>query len=152
MANDRDLVLSLLLDAPRAAIWRCWTEPELMLQWFAPLPWTTSKVEADLRPGGANLIVMRSPEGKDFPNRGTYLEIVPYEKLVFTDAYLGDWQPSEKAFFTAILTFADEGGKTRYTATARHWTVEDKELHDKMGFHEGWTVCAGQLEKLARTL
>jgi uncharacterized protein YndB with AHSA1/START domain len=152
MADDRELVLSLLLDAPRAAIWRCWTEPELMKQWFAPAPWTTSAVEADLRPGGANLIVMRSPDGQEFPNRGTYLEIVPYEKLVFTDAYTGDWQPSEKPFFTAVLTFEDEGGKTRYTARARHWTTADRDTHKTMGFHEGWTICAAQLEKLARTL
>ena len=70
-----------------------------------------------MRPGGANLVVMRSPDGKDLPNRGVYLEVVENERLVFTDAYTKAWEPSQKTFMTVILTFEDEGsGKTRYTA------------------------------------
>ncbi len=151
-ANDRELVLTRLIDAPREKVFRCWTEPELMKKWFAPRPWTTSHVEVDLRPGGANLVVMRSPEGQEFPNPGIYLEVVKNEKLVFTDAYTKAWEPSEKPFMTAVLTFEDEGGKTRYTARAKHWTVADREQHEKMGFHEGWGACADQLEELAKTL
>lgn len=150
--NDRDLVLDRLIDAPRAAVWRCWTEPELMKQWFAPLPWTTPEVVLDLRPGGLNRITMRSPEGTDMPNVGVYLEVVPLERLVFTDAYRGDWEASDAPFFTAVLTFQDEGGKTRYTATARHFTVEGRVQHEQMGFLQGWGICADQLEALARTL
>ena len=48
------------------------------------------------------------------------------------------WEPSQKPFMTVILTFEDEGGKTRYTARVRHWTVADREAHEKMGFHQGW--------------
>jgi uncharacterized protein YndB with AHSA1/START domain len=106
----------------------------------------------DLRPGGSSIITMRSPEGQEFPNSGVYLEVVPNRKLVFTDAYTSAWAPSEKPFFTAILTFEDEDGKTRYTATARHWNTDDKTAHEKMGFHEGWGTCAAQLEALAATL
>lgn len=58
------------------------------------------------------------------------------------------WEPSEKPFFTGVLTFEDEGGKTRYTARALHWTVADREAHEKMGFHEGWGQCADQLTAL----
>ena len=54
----------------------------------------------------------------------------------------------EKPFMTAIVTFEDIGGKTRYTARARHWTVADREAHEKMGFHEGWGQCADQLAAL----
>jgi uncharacterized protein YndB with AHSA1/START domain len=108
-----ELVLELVLDAPKEKLYRGWTEPELMKQWFAPKPWTTPHVQTDVRPGGASTVVMRSPEGQEFPNPGQYLEIVPNEKLVFTDAFVGDWAPSEKPFFTAILTFEDAGeGKT----------------------------------------
>jgi uncharacterized protein YndB with AHSA1/START domain len=82
----RDLVLDRLLRAPRAAVWRCWTEPALLKQWFAPAPWTTPEVSLDLRPGGASRFVMRSPEGQDFPSAGVYLEVVPERRLVFTDA------------------------------------------------------------------
>lgn len=149
---DRELVLNRLLDAPREKIYRCWTEPELLVQWFTPKPWTTTKAELDLRPGGGSLVVMRSPEGEEHPNRGVYLEVVKNERIVFTDAYTAGWEPAEKPFFTAIVTFADEGGKTRYIARARHWTVEDRKRHEEMGFHEGWGQVADQLEALAKTL
>ena len=101
-----------------------------------------------MRPGGSAYFVMRGPDGKDLPNRGVYLEVVPNEKLVSTDAYVKAWEPSEKPFMTLILTFEDEGGKTRYTARVRHWTVADREAHEKMGFHEGWGLCTDQLEAL----
>jgi uncharacterized protein YndB with AHSA1/START domain len=151
-ASDRELVLTRLIDAPRAAVYRAWTEPELLKQWFAPLPWTTPHAELDVRPGGASFFIMRSPEGKDFPNRGIYLEVVENEKLVFTDAYTRAWEPSPKAFMTVTVTLADEGGRTRYTARVQHWTVEDREAHEKMGFHQGWGQCADQLAAVAARL
>ncbi len=150
--SDHELVLSRLIDAPREKIYRAWTEPDLIKQWFAPAPWTISSAEVDVRPGGANLIVMRGPDGNEFPNRGVYLEVVPNERLVFTDAYAEAWRPAEKPFMTVILTFEDEGGKTRYTARARHWTVADRETHEKMGFHQGWGQCADQLATLVAKL
>jgi uncharacterized protein YndB with AHSA1/START domain len=148
MSADRELVLSRLINAPREKVYRAWTEPELLKQWFAPKPYTTPIVEVDVRPGGSAYFVMRGPDGKDLPNRGVYLEVVPNEKLVSTDAYVKAWEPSEKPFMTLILTFEDEGGKTRYTARVRHWTVADREAHEKMGFHEGWGLCTDQLEAL----
>ena len=154
--SDRELVLTRLIDAPRARLYRAWTEPELLKQWFAPNPYTTPVAELDVRPGGANLIVMRSPDGKGIPNRGVYLEVVENERLVFTDAYTKAWEPSVKPFMTVILTFEDEGGKdsgkTRYTARVRHWTVADREAHENMGFHKGWGICTDQLEALVATL
>ena len=148
MSADRELVLTRLINAPREKVYRAWTDPELLKQWFAPNPYTTPVVEIDVRPGGSGYFVMRGPDGKDLPNRGVYLEVVPNEKLVSTDAYVKAWEPSEKPFMTVILTFEDEGGKTRYTARVRHWTVADREAHEKMGFHEGWGLCADQLEAL----
>ena len=144
-----ELVLTRLIDAPREKLFRCWTDPQLMKQWFAPLPWTIAHAEMELRPGGKTVFVMRSPEGQEFPNPGVVLEVVKNEKLVFTDAYTEAWKPSAKPFMTAIVTFADEGGKTRYTATALHWTAEDKKAHEDMGFHQGWGQCADQLATLA---
>ena len=152
MTAEHELVLTRLIDVPREKLYRCWTEPELMKQWFAPQPFTTPVVETDVRPGGSSLIVMRAPDGNDMPNRGVYLEVVPNEKLVFTDAFTEAWVPSAKPFMTGILTFEDEGGKTRYTARVVHWTKEDKEMHEKMGFHQGWGICTDQLAALAATL
>lgn len=147
---DRELVLTRVIDAPRETLYRAWTEPELLKQWFAPAPLTTPVAELDVRPGGANLVVMRLPDGQQMPNHGVYLEVVPNEKIVFTDAYVSAWEPAEHPFMTVILTFDDLGaGKTRYTARVRHWTVADRERHEQMGFHTGWGQCADQLAALA---
>jgi len=147
--GDRELVLTRLMDAPPDKVYRASTEPELVKQWFAPAPWTIARAEMDVRPGGASLVVMRSPEGNEMPCPGVFLEVVPNRRLVFTDAYTGAWQPSAKPFMTVIVTFEDEGGKTRYTARALHWTVDDREAHEKMGFHQGWGQCADQLAAVA---
>ncbi|MBL8583616.1 MAG: SRPBCC family protein [Rhizobiaceae bacterium] len=152
-AAKRDLVLELLLDAPREKLYRCWTEPQLLMQFFAPKPWTTAHAELDVRAGGTSYAVMRSPEGQEFPSRGVYLEVVPNAKIVFTDAFESAWVPSNKPFFVGTILFEDAGeGKTRYTAIASHWTDEDRDAHEKMGFHQGWGQVAGQLEALAKTI
>ncbi|MBV9117593.1 MAG: SRPBCC family protein [Acetobacteraceae bacterium] len=147
-SSDRELVLTRLIDAPRAAVFRAWTDPDLLKRWFAPRPYTTPVAELDVRPGGASLVVMRSPDGREMSNRGVYLDVVENERLVFTDAYTQAWEPSQKPFMTVILTFEDEGGRTRYTARVRHWTAADREAHEAMGFHEGWGRCADQLAAL----
>ena len=64
MSNDRDLVITRDIAASPDKLYRCWTEPELMKQWFAPKPWTTTHVETDVRPVGDNLMVMRGPDGQ----------------------------------------------------------------------------------------
>lgn len=71
--TDRELVLTRDIDAPREKLFRAWTQPELLKQWFAPLPFTTPHAELDVRPGGSSVIVMRGPDGTDYPNRGVYL-------------------------------------------------------------------------------
>lgn len=153
-APTHELSFELILDAPKEKLYRGWTEPELMKQWFAPAPWTTPHVETDVRPGGASTVVMRSPEGQEFPNPGQYLEVIPNRKLVFTDAFVGNWVPKDGApFMVAEINFEDAGpGKTKYTAKARHWTAEAKEQHAQMGFEPGWTQCAKQLEAVAQKL
>ncbi len=151
-SNDRELILTRLIDAPRENVYRCWTEPALLKQWFAPKPYETPVVEVDVRPGGSSLFVMRGPDGQNMPNRGVYLEVLPNERLVATDAFIEAWQPSAKPFMTLILTFEKQGDKTLYTARVRHWTAEDREAHEKMGFHVGWGICTDQLASLAATL
>jgi uncharacterized protein YndB with AHSA1/START domain len=147
-ANARELTLTRLFNARPDQVFKAWTDPELLKEWFTPRPWTVSRVESDVRSGGSSLVVMRSPEGQEFPQRGVYLEVIPNEKLVFTDAYVDSWQPSDKPFMTAVVTFVNENGKTRYTARALHWSEADRETHEKMGFHEGWGRAADQLEAL----
>ena len=155
---ELDLELTRLLSAPPALVWRCWTEPELICQWFCPKPWSVSEAIVDLRAGGRFFTLMNGPAGEKVPNEGSFLEVVPQRKLVFTDIFGADYAPVAVPLsgaglsFAAILTFAPEGSGTRYRAVVRHRSPEDAESHRKMGFHEGWGAAADQLEELARTL
>jgi uncharacterized protein YndB with AHSA1/START domain len=153
-ASDRELILTRTFNAPPALVYKAWTDPEMLKHWFVPRPWTIARAQTDVRPGGSSLIVMRDPEGKEYPNAGVYLEVIPNQRLVFTDAYTHAWQPSDKPFMTAIISFEElEGGKkTKYTAHVLHWSVTDKEAHEKMGFHQGWGTAADQLAELLATL
>jgi uncharacterized protein YndB with AHSA1/START domain len=153
MSTKHELVLTRDIAVPPEKLYRCWTEPDLVRQWFAPKPWTVAHAELDVRPGGSSRIVMRSPEGQEFANPGVYLEVVPNERIVATDAYTSAWEPSEKPFMTLVITFEDlGGGRTRYSARARHWSAADLEAHEKMGFREGWGRCTDQLAELAARL
>ncbi|WPB59011.1 SRPBCC family protein [Xylophilus sp. GOD-11R] len=150
---DRELRLSREIPVAAAKLYRCWTEPDLVVQWFTPPPYVTVKADLDVRPGGASLIVMRSPDGQEIPNPGVFLEVVPGKRLVMTDAYTEAWVPSAKPFLTIILDFEALGeNQCRYTAVARHWSIEDRENHEAMGFHQGWGIATDQLAALAAKL
>lgn len=145
-----DLVLEREIDVPQALVWKMWTEPEHVKQWFAPAPWTISECEIDLRPGGRFYTVMKSPEGQAFPNLGCYLEIVPNEKLVFTNALAPGYRPSAEPFFTAIVTLEPTATGTQYMAVAKHKDQAGRQQHEEMGFHEGWGQVLEQLVALAK--
>ncbi|MEZ6004867.1 MAG: SRPBCC family protein [Planctomycetota bacterium] len=149
----RELSFERILDVPREAVWRCWTEPDLMTRWFTPAPWKTVAADLDLRPGGRSNVTMQSPEGELYPNAGVYLDVVPGRRLTFTDAFVEGWRPSGKAFMVGTIELEDAGpGKTRYRATVRHWSAEDCKQHEAMGFHAGWNAAADQLVEVAKTL
>jgi len=152
--EGRDLVLTCDIDASPDKLYRAWTDPALVTQWFTPPPWTTPHAEFDLRPGGESRITMRGPDGTDMLNRGVFLEVVPNRRLVFTNAYTLGWEPSERPpYMTFVLDFDDLGnGRTRYTARVRHFTVADRECHEKMGFHQGWPSATEQLAALVARL
>jgi uncharacterized protein YndB with AHSA1/START domain len=151
------LRIERILAAPRETLWRCWTTAELMKPWFCPKPWYVSHAEIDARPGGSSLVVMNGPNGEEMPHRGVYLEATPpapgnVARLVFTDAYVRAWEPAEKPFMTGIISFEEVPGGTRYIAEARHWTAEDRDQHAAMGFEQGWSIVAEQLEAFAASL
>ena len=149
---DHDLVISRLLKAPRAALWRAWTEPERLKEWWCPKPWVTEVRAFELRPGGAFHTFMSGPDGGTSDNPGCFLEIVPGERIVSTSMLLGGWRPATPWMaMTAVITFADEAGGTRYTATAMHPDAATRDRHAEMGFFEGWNLCIDQLEAYALT-
>jgi len=153
MSTRHELSITRDIPLPAARLYQGWTDPDLLVQWFTPKPWSTVRATLDVRPGGSNLIVMRNPEGQEFPNAGVYLEVVPNQRLVLTDAYTKAWEPAEHPFMTAVITFEElDNGLTRYTARALHWTAEDCEKHESMGFSTGWNQALDQLiEVLSRT-
>ncbi|MBL8832246.1 MAG: SRPBCC family protein [Rhodospirillales bacterium] len=147
---SHDLRIERTLKASRKAIWRCWTETDLLKQWFCPKPWGVEHAEFDLRPGGHSMVVMKGPNGERFENPGCWLEVVPMERLTFTDAFTAGFVPTDKPFMVGYVELADApGGGTKYVAGARHWTEEARKQHEAMGFHEGWGKATEQLEELA---
>jgi uncharacterized protein YndB with AHSA1/START domain len=140
-----DLVLERTLDVPRELVWTAWTTPKHLREWFVPKPWSITDVEIDLRPGGMIRFVMRSPEGQDFPNIGCYLDVVPNQRMIWTDTLLPGYRPSENPFFTAILSLEAQGNGTRYTAVAVHRDEAGRKKHEEMGFHQGWGTVADQM-------
>ena len=147
-----DLVLERVVDVPRELVWAAWTRPEHLRKWFTPAPWTVADCEIDLRPGGIFRTVMRSPEGKEFPNIGCYLEVVPNERLVWTDALLPGYRPAENPFMTAIITLESQGKGTRYTAVAIHRDDAGRKKHEDMGFYQGWGKALDQLVAHVKTM
>ena len=147
-----DLVLERVVPVSRERVWSAWTKPEHVSKWFAPTPWAIARCQIDLRPGGAFLSVMRSPEGQEFPNLGCYLEVVPHERLVWTDALAPGYRPSSEPFFTCALTLEAHATGTQYTVVAMHADESTRNRHDEMGFFGGWGQCLDQLaEHLAST-
>lgn len=140
-----DLVLERDIDVPVELVWQAWTTPDSLKQWFCPKPWMVTECEIDLRPGGIFRTVMRSPEGQEFPNIGCYLDVVPQQRLIFTDALLPGYRPAEKPFFTAGLYLEPTSTGTRYTAIAVHGTEESRKAHEEMGFHDGWGTVVEQM-------
>ena len=146
-----ELIITRETHVLREKLFAGWTNAELYSQWFCPKPWYVSDVKLDLRPGGSSEMIFHGPNGETFPNKGMYLEIIPNEKLVFTDAFTGDWEwePNPNFMFVAIVTFEKlPNGGTRYTARVRHQTKESCEKHAAMGFADGWNMAFDQLVEL----
>lgn len=149
---NTDLSFTRTLAAPRLLIWDCWTKPEHIPHFFIPAPHKVASVDIDLRVGG-RFNTTFDVEGNVMDNQGVYLEVVPGETLVFTDAYTEGWKPAPDPFMTAILLLADApGGGTLYTAIARHRTPNARKTHEDMGFFDGWGTVATQLEIYAKGL
>ena len=159
MTDDLTLSFTRTLAASPAAVWRCWTEPELIRQWFAPRPVATTAVEIDPTPGGTFRTVMEVPDhGTMAGDAGCILVADTDRRLVWTNALgpgfrpnaMGDG-PMDFAFTAEILIAAAPGGCT-YTATVMHATPQATNTHKDMGFFDGWGAATTQLEEVARGL
>jgi len=154
---ETDLVLTRDIDVPPTAVWAAWTEPERLMQWFTPRPWTTPECEIDLRPGGVFRTLMRGPDGEEGGGTGCILEVVPNERLIWTGALGPDFRPNPKEdmavdmVFTAIISMEAIDAGTRYTATVMHADPAGAKQHAEMGFFEGWGTCLDQLVEYVKS-
>jgi len=152
-----DLVLTRQTEVSPELVWKAWTTPDLLMQWFCPKPWKVSDCTIDLRPGGRFWTVMESPEGEKFPGDACYLEVVENRRLVWTSALLPGYRPKVSAgaesgvdmfSFTAVIELAPYGLGTTYTATVIHADEEARRKHEGMGFEGGWGTAFSQLVEL----
>ena len=154
-ANEKlDLQISRLLRVPRALVWKAWTEPVHLKEWWCPKPWTTEVLAFDLVPGGAFHTLMRGPNGETSDNPGAFLQIVPQSRIVWTSALLARWRPAAEPWMpmTAYITLDDEGSGTRYVATVLHRDEATCAQHEQMGFFDGWGTCIDQLEAFVKSM
>jgi uncharacterized protein YndB with AHSA1/START domain len=160
--NKLDLTFERIVDVPPHLVWRAWTEPELMKQWFCPLPWKTIEAEVDVRPGGIFRTVMQSPEGENYPNMGCFLETVKNERIVWTNALLPGYRPAlphvpchdeenTEFMFTAKVEIEPHGTNgAKYRATVIHADEAGCKKHAEMGFEAGWSACLDQLVAMVK--
>lgn len=151
-----DLTIERIFDAPRALIWKAWTDPEHFMRWWGPKDFTSPACTIDLRVGGRYLFCMQAPDGQKYWSTGTYNEIIPEERLVWTDSFadeqgnvvpgsyygMGDDFPLE---MLVTITFEDHDGKTKLTL--HHAGHPAGEMADMAG--AGWNE---SFDKLAASL
>lgn len=145
---EREVVITRIFDAPRALVFKAWIDPKHLKRWWGPKMFTNPVCEVDARVGGTWRIVMRGPDGVDYPCGGVYREIVEPERLVFTNiATDNDGNPILDGLTT--VTFAEERGKTKLTLTTRAVALVEYAAAYLQGMEAGWTQ---SLETLAEEL
>ena len=147
--SDRELVLTRTFDAPRALVFKAWTDPRHLARWWSPKGFTNPVCEVDARPGGAIFILMRAPNGTELPMKGVIHEIIEPERLVMTTSALEDADSNPQLEVLNTVTFVERDGKT--TLTLRAVVVKAGPDADAAlaGMAEGWSQ---SLDKLADLL
>ncbi|PWT80428.1 MAG: ATPase [Blastocatellia bacterium] len=148
--SDREIVLTRLFDAPRSLVFDAMTKPEHVRRWWGILDdkHSVPVCEIDLRIGGAWRFVGRGPHGDGPEFYGVYREIVPPDRLVFTEIYAPF--PDVESVVTSLFT--EEGGKTRLTVTALYPSIEVRDMVLKSGMEKGAALSYDRLEDLVREL
>ena len=151
-SEGNELTISRLIKAPPAVVWKAWSTPEHLQQWWIPRPIECKVVKLDLRPGGGFETRMREGAGEFQPHvEGCFLDVIPEQHLVWTTVLGEGWCPLEPWLaLTALISFAAEGRDTRYSARVLHKSAEDSRKHDDMGFQEGWGTAIDQLASFVK--
>jgi uncharacterized protein YndB with AHSA1/START domain len=154
MNPELDLTLSRVIKAPRAAVWRAWTEPASLEQWWLPAP-TQCRVERlDVTPGGA-FVTRMSEDGVAFgPHMDAcFLAVDELERIVFTNVVNSGLRPVDPApvAMAAEITLHDHPDGTDYRVVVRHADPASRARHEELGFAEGWGAVTAQLAALAES-
>lgn len=156
----QNLQLTQDVNAPIERVWRAWTEPEEVKRWWGPKTFTCPHSEIDLRVGGKYLHCMRSADGTDYWSTGLYREVVPGEKIVYTDCFADDqgnvvpaahygFDESYPLEMLVTVTFKSFGGST--TLTLQHTGVDRLSETDRASMEQGWRESFHKLETSIRS-
>lgn len=157
--NGKELLFTRIINAPVERVYKAFTDPKQLAQWWGPRGFTIPVCDNSPQIGGKRRIVMRAPDGREFPLTGSYKEVVENKKLVIVDSvaeHSAEWhamvnqnRPNAKGNLPDLLwtlTFEDVGGKTKIVITYHFEVIEDRDALIKLGMTEGWSQ---SLEKLA---
>lgn len=154
-STGQSLVITRVFDAPRELVWKAWSDPDHLMRWWGPRSFSSPTCKMDFRVGGKYLFCMRSPEGQDFWSTGVYQEIVPMERIVYTDSFSdaeGNVIPAAQYGMTdfpdetmVIITFEDEGGKTKMTLTNTELPAGEMYEMSSAGWNESFDKLAESL-------
>lgn len=143
-----DIVFERFVDAPPRLVWEALTQPEHVKEWYMPKAWgRVARCEMDLRPGGVFGIDTAVGDGREVPNLGCFLDVVPMERLVWTSMLFPGYRPAvfDDVPITAIMTLEPQGAGTRYVFTALHRNEADVAANKESGWKEGTDIALDQL-------
>jgi uncharacterized protein YndB with AHSA1/START domain len=152
MNPDLDLALQRIIRAPRAVVWRAWTDPSRFEKWWLPAPTLCRVDRLEVRPGGG-LVTRMSDDGAEFVPHldASFLVVDELERIVFTNAIDSEWRPRNPAPvpMTAEITLTDHPDGTEYRVLLRHGDPAARARHEELGFAEGWGSVTKQLAGIA---
>ena len=150
--SEREIVITRVFRAPRELVFKAWTDPKHVAQWWGPKGFTTRVTELDLRLGGKWRYVMIGPDGTEYPAKGVFREIVPLERIVASDEFDEGFEKVMNADLprgmVTTAVFEDLGTNTKLTLRIMHESAEDRRKHEEMGVIEGWNSSFDCLDEL----
>lgn len=144
-ASNKELSISRLLNAPRELVWKVWTGPEHLTHWWGPVGFSTTTNEMNVKAGGVWRFMMHGPDGRDYPNKIIFIEVVKPELLVYKHSGEAD---TENVRFHVTVTFEKQGNKTLLSMRSGFESAEElQRVIREYGADEGMKQTVSRLEE-----